>query len=89
MTSNTPNPHQHILERRLPAWAREATPEHWQRLPNPAPGRWRPWPGARGVDVLRQRMQRICQTTIKPGCGNGGAPVQIREPWIMAWRSAQ
>ncbi|PYB83370.1 dermonecrotic toxin domain-containing protein [Pseudomonas soli] len=32
MTSNTPNPHQHILERRLPAWAREATPEHWQRL---------------------------------------------------------
>ncbi|CRI57388.1 dermonecrotic toxin domain-containing protein [Pseudomonas sp. CCOS 191] len=32
MTSDTPNPHQHILERRLPAWAREATAEHWQRL---------------------------------------------------------
>ncbi|WP_313048711.1 dermonecrotic toxin domain-containing protein [Pseudomonas soli] len=32
MTVDTPNPHQHILERRLPDWTRKATPEHWQRL---------------------------------------------------------
>ncbi|MDW9406356.1 hypothetical protein GE454_25310, partial [Pseudomonas soli] len=32
MTVDNPNPHQRILERRLPAWTRKATPEHWQRL---------------------------------------------------------
>ncbi|MDF9620697.1 leucine-rich repeat domain-containing protein [Pseudomonas entomophila] len=32
MDSNTPNPHQALLERQLPAWAQDATPEHWQRL---------------------------------------------------------
>ncbi|MFT0866620.1 dermonecrotic toxin domain-containing protein [Pseudomonas sp. CAM1A] len=32
MTANTPNPHHALLERQLPAWAREANAEHWQRL---------------------------------------------------------
>lgn len=32
MDSNTPNPHQALLERQLPDWAQDATPEHWQRL---------------------------------------------------------
>ncbi|QVM89169.1 leucine-rich repeat domain-containing protein [Pseudomonas entomophila] len=32
MDSNKPNPHQALLERQLPAWAQDATPEHWQRL---------------------------------------------------------
>ncbi|MEE1890551.1 dermonecrotic toxin domain-containing protein [Pseudomonas carassii] len=40
-----PNPHQALLQRQLPAWAREADAEHWQRLSGailPAQGR----PGA-------------------------------------------
>ncbi|MCG8291553.1 dermonecrotic toxin domain-containing protein [Pseudomonas entomophila] len=32
MDSNTPNPHQALLERQLPAWTQDALPEHWQRL---------------------------------------------------------
>lgn len=58
---NTQNPHQTLLEQRLPAWTLQATPEHWKALQQaliPVYGfadEWAPW-FANAAPDLREKV---------------------------------